>query len=65
MIRNPLSRSPLAQVAKSLAPMLVGVALLVVVVFFAANDPGRFVDWPGLGIVLAGTLAATFLSYQL
>ncbi|MBY0341399.1 MAG: MotA/TolQ/ExbB proton channel family protein [Rhodocyclaceae bacterium] len=49
----------------TLIGMIASVALLVVVVFFAANDPARFVDWPGLGIVLAGTLAATFLSYPL
>lgn len=40
-------------------------ALLVVLLFFAAEDPRLFLDLPSLGIVLIGTLAATFISYPL
>jgi len=36
-----------------------------VVLFFAADDPRLYMDWPSLGIVLGGTMAATFLSYPL
>ena len=39
--------------------------LLGIVLFFSADDPRLYVDWPSLGIVLGGTLAATFLSYPL
>ena len=49
----------------TLIGMVASVLLLVVVLFFAAEDPLLFIDLPGLGIVLGGTLAATFLSYPL
>ena len=49
----------------TLIGIVASVVLLVVVVFFAAGDPAQFVDWTGLAIVVAGTLAATFLSYPL
>jgi chemotaxis protein MotA len=39
--------------------------LLVVILFFAADDPRLYVDLPSLVIVLGGTMAATFLSYPL
>lgn len=49
----------------TLIGMATSVLLLVVVMFFAAEDPLLFIDLPGLGIVLVGTMAATFLSYPL
>ena len=49
----------------TLIGMLASVLLLAVVLFFAADNPRMYVDWPSLGIVLGGTLAATFLSYPL
>lgn len=49
----------------TLIGMVTSVLLLVVVMFFAAEDPLLFIDLPGLGIVLVGTMAATFLSYPL
>jgi chemotaxis protein MotA len=49
----------------TLIGMVASVLLLVVVIFFAADDPLLFIDLPGLGIVLVGTLAATFMSYPL
>lgn len=41
------------------------VALLAVLLLFAAEDPRLFLDLPSLGIVLIGTIAATFISYPL
>lgn len=49
----------------TLIGMVSSVLLLVVVLFFSADDPRLFIDLPGLGIVLGGTMAATFLSYPL
>lgn len=49
----------------TLIGMLASVLLLAIVLFFAADNPRMYVDWPSLGIVLGGTLAATFLSYPL
>ncbi|CDS54434.1 Flagellar motor rotation protein MotA [Polaromonas sp. CG9_12] len=49
----------------TLIGMLASVLLLGIVLFFSADDPRMYVDWPSLGIVLGGTLAATFLSYPL
>lgn len=49
----------------TLIGMAASVFLLVVVMAFAAEDPLLFIDLPGLGIVLFGTMAATFLSYPL
>ena len=49
----------------SLIGIVASFVLLGIVIFFAAEDPRLYVDWPGLGIVLGGTLAATFLSYPL
>ncbi|QEA39708.1 chemotaxis protein MotA [Pistricoccus aurantiacus] len=39
--------------------------LLVSVVLTSADAPATFLNLPGLGIVLTGTLAATFISYPL
>jgi chemotaxis protein MotA len=49
----------------TLIGMVAGVGLLAVVLFFSAVDPMLFLDLPSLGIVLVGTLAATFISYPL
>lgn len=49
----------------TLIGMVASFLLLAIVLFFAADDPRMYVDWPSLGIVLGGTLAATFLSYPL
>jgi chemotaxis protein MotA len=49
----------------TLIGMIASVVLLGVLIFFAADDPWLFVDLPGLGIVLVGTMAATFLSYPM
>lgn len=49
----------------TLIGMVASVFLLAVVLFFAADDPWLFIDWPSLGIVFGGTLAATFLSYPM
>jgi chemotaxis protein MotA len=49
----------------TLIGMFAGIALLAVVLLFSAEDPALFIDLPSLGIVLFGTLAATFISYPL
>lgn len=49
----------------TLIGIIASVLLLAVVTLWAAEDPRLFVDLPGLGIVLLGTLAATFISYPL
>ncbi|ASL26484.1 motility protein A [Azotobacter chroococcum] len=49
----------------TLIGMLASIALLAVVLVFSAEDPALFIDLPSLGIVLVGTLAATFISYPL
>lgn len=49
----------------TLIGMVASVLLLAVVMIFAADNPLLFIDVPSLGIVLFGTLAATFLSYPL
>src|SRR3546814_3255870 len=41
------------------------VLLLAAVLAFSAEDATLFVDLPSLGIVVLGTLAATFISYPL
>ncbi|EWH01294.1 motility protein A [Halomonas sp. BC04] len=45
--------------------MFASVILLVSVLFFTAESPQSFLNLPGLAIVLAGTMAATFISYPL
>lgn len=49
----------------TLIGIVASVALLAVVMLFAAHDPALYLDLPSLGIVLVGTLAATFISYPL
>lgn len=45
--------------------VLASLALLAVILFFAAADPWMYVNLPGLAIVIGGTLAATFISYPM
>ncbi|GAA0226732.1 motility protein A [Castellaniella daejeonensis] len=49
----------------TLIGIVASIVLLVIVLFLSAEDPGLFIDWPGLGIVLIGTAAATFIAYPL
>ena len=49
----------------TLIGMLASVVLLVSVLFVTAESPQSFINLPGLAIVLAGTMAATFISYPL
>lgn len=49
----------------TLIGMLGALVLLATVLFFSASDPMLYVNLPGIGIVLFGTLAATFISYPL
>lgn len=49
----------------TLIGIVASILLLGVVLFFSADDPTLFIDLPGLGVVLIGTLAATFISYPL
>lgn len=45
--------------------IVASVALLAAILAFAANDPSLYLNYPGLAIVVGGTLAATFISYPL
>ncbi|WP_322998261.1 motility protein A [Castellaniella sp.] len=49
----------------TLIGIVASILLLAVVLVFSAEDPKLFVDMPGLGIVLLGTAAATFIAYPL
>ncbi|NYT66120.1 MotA/TolQ/ExbB proton channel family protein [Alcaligenaceae bacterium] len=49
----------------TLIGIVASVLLLGVVLFFSAKDAAAFVDLPSLGIVVIGTMAATFISYPL
>jgi chemotaxis protein MotA len=49
----------------TLIGIVVSALLMGVILFFAADDPKLYLDWPSLAIVLGGTVAATFLSYPL
>lgn len=49
----------------TLIGILSGIALLASVLLFSAEDPWLFLDLPSIGIVLFGTMAATFISYPL
>lgn len=49
----------------TLIGVVASVLLLAIVLFFATEDPLLFIDLPGLGIVLVGTAAATFIAYPL
>ncbi len=45
--------------------ILFSILLILFIVFYAAHNPWTFINIPGLIIVVAGTIAATFLSYPL
>ncbi len=45
--------------------IILSIALLIFIISFAASDPNTFINFPGLTIVVGGTLAAVFLSYPL
>lgn len=49
----------------TLIGMVAGLLLLAAVLLFAAENPAHYLNLPGLGIVVGGTLAATFISYPL
>lgn len=49
----------------TLIGIVASIVLLAIVLFFSAEDPFLFIDLPGLGIVLVGTAAATFIAYPL
>lgn len=49
----------------TLIGIVASVLLLGAVLFFSAENAASFVDIPSLGIVVIGTLAATFISYPL
>lgn len=49
----------------TLIGIVASILLLAIVLFFSTDDPLLFIDLPGLGIVLVGTAAATFIAYPL
>ena len=49
----------------TLIGIVASIVLLGIVLIFSAQDASLFVDLPGLGIVLVGTAAATFIAYPL
>lgn len=49
----------------TLIGILGGLALFVTIFLGSVSDPWLFVNLPGLGIVIGGTLAATFISYPI
>ncbi|CAM5791426.1 MotA/TolQ/ExbB proton channel family protein [Castellaniella caeni] len=49
----------------TLIGIVASILLLGIVLIFSAEKPSLFVDLPGLGIVLVGTAAATFIAYPL
>lgn len=49
----------------TLIGIVASIVLLGAVLFFSAEDAAAFIDIPSLGIVVIGTLAATFISYPL
>lgn len=49
----------------TLIGIVASVVLLGAVLFFSAEDAAAFIDIPSLGVVVIGTLAATFISYPL
>lgn len=55
----------LAMNPSTLIGIVASVLLFAVILFFTAENPALFLDWPSLAIVLFGTLAATFISYPL
>ncbi|MBV2180243.1 MAG: MotA/TolQ/ExbB proton channel family protein [Castellaniella sp.] len=49
----------------TLIGIVASILLLAIVLVFSAENPRLFIDLPGLGIVLVGTAAATFIAYPL
>lgn len=45
----------------TLIGMVAGLAVLASVLFWSAEDPTRFINLPGLAIVIGGTLASSWL----
>jgi chemotaxis protein MotA len=45
--------------------ILTGALLIILSVYLSAEDPGVFLNIPGLLIVIGGTIAATFISYPM
>jgi chemotaxis protein MotA len=45
--------------------ILTGALLIILSVYLSAEDPGVFLNLPGLLIVVGGTIAATFISYPM
>lgn len=45
--------------------LIFSILLVLYIIFYAANKPQTFLNLPGLIIVVAGTIAAAFLSYPL
>ncbi|MFW5442728.1 MAG: motility protein A [Methylococcaceae bacterium] len=45
--------------------IILSILLLFFIILYAANNPLTFLNFPGMVIVIAGTVAATFLSYPL
>ncbi len=45
--------------------IILSIALLFFIISFAASNPNTFINFPGLIIVVGGTLAAVFLSYPI
>lgn len=51
--------------ASTVLGMIGGIALLAGSLLLTASEPAVFLNWPGLLLVLGGTVAATLLSYPL
>lgn len=51
--------------ASTLIGIFIGTAVLGSVFYFSAEDPMLFVNLEGLGVVLGGTLAATFMAFPI
>ncbi len=49
----------------TLIGILGGLGLFATIFLNAVSDPALFINLPGLGIVIGGTLAATFISYPI
>ncbi|WP_295716323.1 MotA/TolQ/ExbB proton channel family protein [uncultured Halovibrio sp.] len=49
----------------TLIGILGGLGLFATIFLNAVSDPSLFINLPGLGIVIGGTLAATFISYPI
>jgi len=61
---SPFKQTPAINYSTAIGVVLT-LGLLLFIIYYAANTPEIFINIPGLGIVLGGTLAAVFLSYPL